>query len=156
MKIEVIATIESVSPVESGTNQAGNQWKKVEIVLIESANGYTSKLAVTAFNDRADLAATFVPGARVKASIRVESKEFTSHEGKKFMSTNLSLLSIEPEMGQYSPQQTAGGYYTPTAPPQPQYQQTAPPPQPQIQQMPVQGRLDLGAPMMPDRGGYPY
>ena len=51
--MEVIGKIIHVLPLQSGTSQAGNQWKKQEYVL-ETEDAYPKKVCFDFFGDRVD------------------------------------------------------------------------------------------------------
>ena len=72
--MEVIGKIIHVLPLQSGTSQAGNQWKKQEYVL-ETEDAYPKKVCFDFFGDRVDQFPLAI-GDRVRLNFDIESREF--------------------------------------------------------------------------------
>ena len=69
--MEVIGKIIHVLPLQSGTSQAGNQWKKQEYVL-ETEDAYPKKVCFDFFGDRVDQFPLAI-GDRVRLNFDIES-----------------------------------------------------------------------------------
>lgn len=72
--MEVIGKIIHVLPLQSGTSQAGNQWKKQEYVL-ETEDAYPKKVCFDFFGDRVDQFPLAI-GDRVRLNFDIESREY--------------------------------------------------------------------------------
>ena len=72
--MEVIGKIIHVLPPQSGTSQAGNQWKKQEYVL-ETEDAYPKKICFDFFGDRVDQFPLKL-GDRIRLSFDIESREY--------------------------------------------------------------------------------
>ena len=72
--MEVIGKIIHVLPPQSGTSQAGNQWKKQEYVL-ETEDAYPQKICFDFFGDRVDQFPLKL-GDRIRLSFDIESREY--------------------------------------------------------------------------------
>lgn len=72
--MEVIGKIIQVLPPQSGTSQAGNQWKKQEYVL-ETEDAYPRKIHFDFFGDRVDQFPLTL-NDRIRLNFDIESREY--------------------------------------------------------------------------------
>ena len=72
--MEIKGKVVLVLPQQSGTSQAGNQWKKQEFV-IETQEQFPKKICMTLFGDRVDQYPVAV-NDEIVASIDIESREY--------------------------------------------------------------------------------
>lgn len=86
--MEIKGKVVSVLPQQSGTSQAGNQWKKQEFV-IETQEQFPKKICMTLFGDRVDQYPVAV-NDEIVASIDIESREYN---GRWY--TNVNAWKIE-------------------------------------------------------------
>lgn len=169
MKIE--GTFQGHDPIVSGVSKSGNQWRKTEFEIITDDGRRASRKVFTAFNNTCDQVTAIPKGARVEVRFDFDSEEYTDRNGQKRYSHNIncfgvSIITAQQPQVQYQqplPQQPAAQPKLPTGASAQQVAQNADqlPPQPtpaqqqQFNQMPVQGRLDIGgAERYSD--GYPY
>ena len=108
--MEVIGKIIHVLP-QSGTSQAGNQWKKQEYVL-ETEDAYPKKICFDFFGDRVDQFPLKI-NDRIKLSFDIESREYN---GRWY--TNIRGWKAEQVADQtmQQPAQSANAYQQPAAP----------------------------------------
>lgn len=97
--MEVIGKIIHVLPLQSGTSQAGNQWKKQEYVL-ETEDAYPKKVCFDFFGDRVDQFPLAI-GDRVRLNFDIESREYqgrwyTSIRGWKAEKIDAQALAASP------------------------------------------------------------
>ncbi len=97
--MEVIGKIIHVLPLQSGTSQAGNQWKKQEYVL-ETEDAYPKKVCFDFFGDRVDQFPLAI-GDRVRLNFDIESREYqgrwyTSIRGWKAEKTDAQAMPASP------------------------------------------------------------
>ena len=108
--MEVIGKIIHVLPPQSGTSQAGNQWKKQEYVL-ETEDAYPKKICFDFFGDRVDQFPLKI-NDRIKLSFDIESREYN---GRWY--TNIRGWKAEQVADQtMQPAQSANAYQQPAAP----------------------------------------
>lgn len=74
--MEVIGKIIHKLPLQQGTSQAGNQWKKQEYVL-ETEDAYPKKVFFDFFGDRADQFPLNI-NDRIRLSFDIESREYNN------------------------------------------------------------------------------
>ena len=86
--MEIKGKVVSVLPQQSGTSQAGNQWKKQEFV-IETQEQFPKKICMTLFGDRVDQYPVAV-NDEIVANIDIESREYN---GRWY--TNVNAWKIE-------------------------------------------------------------
>lgn len=72
--MEVTGKIIQVLPLQSGTSQAGNPWKKQEYVL-ETEDAYPKKICFDFFGDRVDQFPLSL-NDRIRLSFDIESREY--------------------------------------------------------------------------------
>ena len=177
MKIE--GTFQGMDPVQTGVSKSGNQWRKTEFEIITEGGRRASRKVFAAFGNTCDMVAAVPKGARVEVAFDFDSDDYLDRNGQKRYSHEIRCFGIsiitaqQPQVQYRTPQQppqpyvqpmpSTGQYVPPTGTaPQPLAQNVAQlPPQPtpaqqqQFNQMPVQGRLDMGgAGQYSD--GYPY
>ncbi len=97
--MEVIGKIIHVLPLQSGTSQAGNQWKKQEYVL-ETEDAYPKKVCFDFFGDRVDQFPLAI-GDRVRLNFDIESREYqgrwyTSIRGWKAEKIDAQAMAASP------------------------------------------------------------
>ena len=97
--MEVIGKIIHVLPLQSGTSQAGNQWKKQEYVL-ETEDAYPKKVCFDFFGDRVDQFPLAI-GDRVRLNFDIESRDFqgrwyTSIRGWKAEKIDAQAMAASP------------------------------------------------------------
>ena len=93
--MEIKGKVVLVLPQQSGTSQAGNQWKKQEFV-IETQEQFPKKICMTLFGDRVDQYPVAVSD-EIVASIDIESREYN---GRWY--TNVNAWKIEKASAQQS------------------------------------------------------
>ena len=93
--MEIKGKVILVLPQQSGTSQAGNQWKKQEFV-IETQEQFPKKICMTLFGDRVDQYPVAV-NDEIVASIDIESREYN---GRWY--TNVNAWKIEKASAQSS------------------------------------------------------
>ena len=166
MKIE--GTFQGHDPIVSGESKSGNQWRKTEFEIITDDGRRPSRKVFTAFNNTCDQVTAIPKGARVEVRFDFDSEEYTDRNGQKRYSHNVNCFGVsiitarQPQVQYRTPQQppqpyvqpmpSTGQYVPPTGTaPQPLAQnadqlppQPTPAQQQQFNQMPVQGRLDVG------------
>ena len=86
--MEIKGKVVLVLPQQSGTSQAGNQWKKQEFV-IETQEQFPKKICMTLFGDRVDQYPVAV-NDEIVANIDIESREYN---GRWY--TNVNAWKIE-------------------------------------------------------------
>lgn len=72
--MEINGTLVSLLETNSGVG-ANGPWKKKTFV-IETKDKFPKKVAITAWNEQADLADKLSPGSELKISFNLESREF--------------------------------------------------------------------------------
>lgn len=82
--------ISFISPKTEGTSQAGNAWKKVEIVVTESGTNYPNELLATAMNDRLEQFAGIKVGDEVTVEYDLRVREYN---GRHYMNAMLYKIS---------------------------------------------------------------
>ena len=97
--MEVIGKIIHVLPLQSGTSQAGNQWKKQEYVL-GTEDAYPKKVCFDFFGDRVDQFPLAI-GDRVRLNFDIESREYqgrwyTSIRGWKAEKIDAQAMAASP------------------------------------------------------------
>ena len=87
MNVKLTGRVIAILPEQSGTSEAGKQWKSQDFV-VETTGQYPKKIAINAFGDKkiSELPAI---NSDVEAEIIVESRE---HQGKWY--TKCSLWNI--------------------------------------------------------------
>ncbi len=86
--MEIKGKVVLVLPQQSGTSQAGNQWKKQEFV-IETQEQFPKKICMTLFGDRVDQYPVAV-NDDIVANIDIESREYN---GRWY--TNVNAWKVE-------------------------------------------------------------
>lgn len=86
--MEVKGKVVAVLPLQSGTSQTGNQWKKQEFV-IETFAQFPKKICMTLFGDRVDQYPVAID-EEIVANIDIESREYN---GRWY--TNINAWKIE-------------------------------------------------------------
>lgn len=94
--MEVKGKVVTVLPLQSGTSQAGNQWKKQELV-IETHDQFPKKICLTLFGDRVDQYPV-AQNDEIVASIDIESREYN---GRWY--TNVNAWKIEKAIAEAAP-----------------------------------------------------
>ncbi|MBQ3555601.1 MAG: DUF3127 domain-containing protein [Bacteroidales bacterium] len=94
--MEVKGKVVTVLPQQSGTSQAGNQWKKQEFV-IETHDQFPKKICLTLFGDRVDQY-PIAQNDEIVASIDIESREYN---GRWY--TNVNAWKIEKATAEAAP-----------------------------------------------------
>jgi len=74
MSLEISGSLVELRPVVTGESARG-QWKKQEMI-IETQEQFPKKVCLICWGDRVDEVANLQPGAQIKASINIESREF--------------------------------------------------------------------------------
>lgn len=74
METKISGVIRTILPEKSGVSQAGNPWRRVEIIL-ETEESHAHKIAFSVMNARIDEFRLAV-GERVELSVDVDSREF--------------------------------------------------------------------------------
>jgi hypothetical protein len=75
MALEITGKISQILPLETGESKNG-PWKK-QFFIIEFMDGnYPKKVSISVWGDKTDSLRTLQPGANVKVSFNVESREF--------------------------------------------------------------------------------
>lgn len=74
--MEIKGTISKKLKLQSGTSKAGNEWKKLDVIITQ-LDEYSKEVCITAFGDKAiDSVKRFNVGDSVEVSVNVESREF--------------------------------------------------------------------------------
>jgi hypothetical protein len=81
-------------PMQSGTNGQGKSWQKMDVVVETEDARFPKKIAVTFFNDKADMLTNLNNNDLVDFSFVVESREY---QGRWF--SNVNGLSIDAVVG---------------------------------------------------------
>lgn len=139
--MEITGKLIMVLPMQQGTGKSGTPWQKQEFV-IETIEQYPKKICANLWGDKADILQTIQPGAIVKMSFSLESREFNGRWYTDVRAWKLELADAVPAgYGQPAPQQGYQGYgqpqpYGQPMPPQGYQQQPAysAPQQPYAQQ----------------------
>ena len=110
--MEVIGKIIHVLPPQSGTSQAGNQWKKQEYVL-ETEDAYPKKICFDFFGDRVDQFPLKI-NDRVRLSFDIESREYNGRWYTNIRGWKAEQVADGQAMQQTAP--AAAPYQQPAAP----------------------------------------
>ena len=74
--LEISGKVIQILPMESGEGRTGQQWKKQHFVVEFMDGNYPKKLCVMLWGEKTDLLKKVQPGADVKVSFNVESREY--------------------------------------------------------------------------------
>jgi hypothetical protein len=74
--LEISGKVIQILPMESGEGRTGQQWKKQHFVVEFMDGNYPKKLCIMLWGDKTDLLKKVQPGADVKVSFNVESREY--------------------------------------------------------------------------------
>ena len=75
MALELTGKVFQVLPLETGEGKNG-QWKKQFFILDFMEGNYPKKVSISAWGEKTDLLRNLLPGAEVKVSFNVESREY--------------------------------------------------------------------------------
>lgn len=90
---------------ESGVSANGKAWRK-QAAIIETIETYPKKVCLSFFGDKVDHLSNVYPGAKVTASVNIESREFN---GKWY--TNIDCWKLTMEASEAAPAQTKEDYF---------------------------------------------
>lgn len=113
--MQLIAVIKIKLPMEQGTTQSGQQWRR-QTLLCETISEHPKEVAINFVNTMADVAAREVVGNVVKIQLDAESHE---HEGRYY--TELRGWQIKPAY-----QMPAAPAAAPAAPTEPNFDPNGP------------------------------
>tara|TARA_R100000808_G_scaffold9922_1_gene26923 strand:- start:640 stop:969 length:330 start_codon:yes stop_codon:yes gene_type:complete len=77
--MEISGTIKKILPLQSGTSEAGYEWKKRDVILTQfnADPKYAKDVCITAFGGAAlESISRFIVGDTVDVKVNVESREF--------------------------------------------------------------------------------
>lgn len=89
-------TLTWMSAVTQGVSKAGNEWRKVEIVITEDVERYPNELLISAFNARVDTLANMRIGQRVEVNFDARVRVWHTAAGEERRSVELNLYTIAP------------------------------------------------------------
>ena len=75
MALEITGKISQILPLETGESKNG-QWKKQFFILDFMDGNYPKKVSISVWGDKTDSLRNLLPGADVKVSFNVESREY--------------------------------------------------------------------------------
>lgn len=73
--MEITGTVYKILPIQSGESKTSGNWTKQEIV-IETEGQYPKKVCITCFGKVVDNLDVLKTGAKIKAHINIESREY--------------------------------------------------------------------------------
>jgi len=73
--MEIKGTVIQKLGLETGTKKSGDKWQK-QNAIIETIETYPKKVCLTFMGDKVNELSNVYPGAKVTASINIESREF--------------------------------------------------------------------------------
>jgi hypothetical protein len=75
MALEITGKVAQILPLETGEGKNG-QWKKQFFILDFMEGNYPKKVSISVWGDKTDSLRNILPGANVKVSFNVESREY--------------------------------------------------------------------------------
>ena len=94
---------------ESGISASGKAWRK-QAAIIETIETYPKKVCLSFFGDKVDHLSNIYPGAKVTASVNIESREFN---GKWYTNIDCWKLTMEASETKEDYFQTLGSIVAP-------------------------------------------
>lgn len=76
VNLKIAGKITRILPIQSGTSQRGNEWKKQEFILEYLSGNYPNSVAFTLFGERRIAENPIQVGQEVTVSFDIESREY--------------------------------------------------------------------------------
>lgn len=86
--------IKSISPLEQGVSQNGNQWQKMSVVVEDDSHEYGDSAQVVFINDRVRLLDGRKVGDHISMFARLQVHTYTDPQGREHVFNEVRGISI--------------------------------------------------------------